>query len=162
MRSQGILQNPPTNPTSATTKINIPRIMTGHCKSFPQELTGSFASQIPASMIGIERSIATKLMAPMTLLLTERELRKKKSLFVVHGGIKFEKKKKKRVQSAIALIVAFWPDEASLCGMVPEECWPEASFWRRDGAVDDSSFSFFRMFSTISPINSDSGLQLEV
>ena len=68
--------------------------MTGHCKSFPQELTGSFASQIPASMIGIERSIATKLMAPMTLLLTERELRKKKSLFVVHGGIKFEKKKK--------------------------------------------------------------------
>ena len=161
MRSQGILHNPPIKPASATTKINIPRIMTCHCKSFTQELFGSFACQIPAPMIGIERSKATKLMIPMTLLLAERDLRKKKSLFVMHGGIKFERKKK-GVRPAIALIMVFWPDEASMCGMVAEECWAGASFWRRDGGVDDSSFSFFRMFSTISSINSVSGLQLEV
>ena len=82
--------------------------------------------------------------------------------YAIFNGKKNFWKKKKRVQSAIALIVVFWPDEASLCGMVAEECWPGASFWRRDGAVDDSSFSFFKMFSTISSINSDSGLQLEV
>ena len=52
-------------------------------------------------------SIATKLMTPMTLLLREGGSQKKKSLFVMHGDIKFEKKKKKGVQSAIALIVAF-------------------------------------------------------
>lgn len=69
MRSHGIRQNAPTKPASATTKINMPRMMTGHCKIFTQELSGSCASQIPAPMIGIERSIATKLMAPMTLLL---------------------------------------------------------------------------------------------
>ena len=66
---------------------------------------------------------------------------KKDSLLWVKQKNKF-KKKKKRVQSAIALIVVSWPDEASLCGMVAEECWPGASFWRRDGSVDDSHLVF--------------------
>ena len=66
---------------------------------------------------------------------------KKDSLLWVKQKNKL-KKKKKRVQSAIALIVVSWPDEASLCGMVAEECWPGASFWRRDGSVDDSHLVF--------------------
>lgn len=63
-------QNPPIKPARETTKIKTPKTMTGHCRSLTQELSGSVASQTPAPMAGIERRMATKLMAPMTLLLS--------------------------------------------------------------------------------------------
>lgn len=47
----------------------MPKMMTGHCRIFTHELSCSVANQIPAPMIGIDRSMATKLIAPMTLLL---------------------------------------------------------------------------------------------
>ena len=83
---------------------------------------------------------------------TARNVRKRRRLFYIKkhtgrayrvkrvGSKKFWKKKN-RVQSAIALIIVV--------------------FWRRDGAVDDSLFSCFRMSSTISSTKSASGLQLE-
>ena len=72
----------------------------------------------------------------------------------------FKKKKKGRVRSAIA----FWPDKASFCGIINEEHWPGTSFWRQGGMVlvGDSSYRIFHMISTISSINSGSGLQLQV
>ena len=77
-------QNPPIKPARATTRIKIPKIMTGHCRSLTQELSASVASQIPAPMTGIERSTATKLMAPITLLLSAifcRELARDRSVY---------------------------------------------------------------------------------
>ena len=75
---------------------------------------------------------------------------------------KLKKKKKGRVRSAIA----FWPDKASFCGIINEEHWPGTSFWRQGGmvlvVVGDSSYRIFHMISTISSINSGSGLQLQV
>lgn len=45
-------------------------MMTGHCRILTQALSACELSQIPAPMMGIERSTATKFMAPMTLLLS--------------------------------------------------------------------------------------------
>ena len=70
MSSHGTLQNPPMKPAIATTKIKIPRMMTGHWRILTQELSASVASHIPVPIIGMDRSIDTKLMAPMTLLLS--------------------------------------------------------------------------------------------
>lgn len=69
MSSVGILQNPPIKPARATTKMTTPKIITGHCRILTQELSVSIASQIPAPITGIDNSMATKLMHPMTLLL---------------------------------------------------------------------------------------------
>ena len=49
----------------------------------------------------------------------------------------------------------------SFCGMNAEESWAGTSMWRRNGVVGDFPFSIFQMVSTISSINSDSGLQLQ-
>ena len=69
------------------------------------------------------------------------------------------KKKKRRVRSAIA----FWPDKAPFCGIINEEYWPGTLFSRQGGMVlvGDSPYRIFRMVSTISSINSGSGLQLQ-
>lgn len=56
-------------PASATIKMRTPRIMIGHCRNFMQESAGPFVSQIPAPIIGIERTTAIKFMPPITLLL---------------------------------------------------------------------------------------------
>ncbi|KAL2618449.1 hypothetical protein AAZV13_08G245800 [Glycine max] len=68
--SVGILQNAPTNPARATTRIRTPKIMAGHSRTLTQESPGSVVSLILTSMIGIERSTATKLMVPMKLLVS--------------------------------------------------------------------------------------------
>lgn len=65
-------------PARATTKMKIPRMITGHCSIFTQELSVSVDSHIPAPIIGIESNIATQFMAPMTLLLSailERQIK---------------------------------------------------------------------------------------
>lgn len=56
-------------PVNATRRMTMPRTMTGHCKTCTQALSACVASQIPAPMMGIERSKAMKFMAAMTLLL---------------------------------------------------------------------------------------------
>ena len=68
-------QHPPTKPNRATTEIEIPRTIRGHCKIFTQELSGSFASQIPVPMIGIERSKVMKLIVPTMVLLAAISVR---------------------------------------------------------------------------------------
>ncbi|OMP06457.1 hypothetical protein CCACVL1_01568 [Corchorus capsularis] len=69
MRSQVMRQQPPMKPNRATTEIEIPRIIRGHCKILTQVLSGSFVSQIPAPIIGIERSKVMKLIAPTMVFL---------------------------------------------------------------------------------------------
>lgn len=56
-------------PARDTTKRRTPRIMTGHWRNLTHVSAGSFVSQIPAPMIGIERITATRFMNPMMLLL---------------------------------------------------------------------------------------------
>ena len=96
-------------------------------------------------------------------LKVERDLRGKKShapdeFFFVLFNFFFEKKKR-WVRSAIP----FWPDKAPFCGTINEEYWPGTSFWRPGGMVlmGDSTYRIFQMVSTISSINSGSGLQLQ-
>ena len=67
----------------------------------------------------------------------------------------FGKKKKRYVR----LAVAFWPVKAPFCGIINEEHWPRTSFWRQGGMV--LAGRIFQMVSTISSINSGSGLQLQ-
>ena len=72
-------------------------------------------------------------------------------------------KKKRGVGGGVRSALAFWPDKAPFCGIFNEEYWPGASFWRQGGTVleGDSTCRIFQMVSTISSINSGSGLQLQ-
>ncbi|KAK8482406.1 hypothetical protein V6N12_013150 [Hibiscus sabdariffa] len=89
MRSQVMRQHPPTKPNSATTEIEAPRIMRGHCSIFTQALSGSFASQIPAPMIGIERSKVMKLIVPTMVLFAAISVRSRLGIvcFVFWGSV---------------------------------------------------------------------------
>lgn len=53
-------------------------MMTGHCRILTQELSACDESQIPVPMMGTDKSMATKFMAPITLLL--------KAMFFFGGG----------------------------------------------------------------------------
>ena len=70
--------------------------------------------------------------------------------------IKKKLKKKRRVRSAIAVS----PDKVPFGGIINEEHWPGASFWRQGGMVlvGDSSYKISQIIPTISSINSGSGL----
>jgi hypothetical protein len=56
-------------PTIPTIKISIPKMIIGHCRILTHDSACKVVSQIPAAMIGIERSTAMKFMTPITLLL---------------------------------------------------------------------------------------------
>jgi hypothetical protein len=69
MRRHEILQKEPMRPARETIKRRTPRIITGHWRNLTHVSAGSFVSQIPAPMIGIEIITASKFMNPMMLLL---------------------------------------------------------------------------------------------
>lgn len=56
-------------PARDTIKRRTPRTMTGHWRNLTHVSAGSFVSQIPAAMIGMERITARRFMNPMMLLL---------------------------------------------------------------------------------------------
>ena len=68
----------------------------------------------------------------------------------------FFEKKKRRVRSAIAVS----PDKVPFGGIINEEHWPGASFWRQGWMVlvGDSSYKISQIIPTISSINSGSRL----
>lgn len=65
----GTLQKEPMKPARETIKRRTPRIMTGHWRNLTHVSAGSFVSQIPAAMMGMERITARRFMKPMMLLL---------------------------------------------------------------------------------------------